>query len=272
MVLTAWSRSRRPEAADRVEALGSELQQQQQQSANAAANNCNLQMDAVTYMARINVWERSGHLPRTSARKAAGVLQEMVQAAAAAAAAGNNDLHPTTLHFNRVLIAWTAAGDVLEAEALLERMLSHFLKGQTAAAPNLSSFNFVLAAWSKKSSREAAAQAEQWLDRMEEYAESFGLPVRPDAVSFNTVLGSWARSGSDVAWERALALKRRMQERHKLRPDMYTYGSLLQILAKSEESRQNVAANAKMILGEMQDAGVEPNSFILRLVAQCTQK
>ena len=270
MVMNAWARSGRPEAAERVEEWFRELQRRHRHESSNSNNSCtDWKPDHVTYMTRINAWERSGHLPRTSARKAASVLEEMLQASSN----GDSSVYPSTLHFNRVIMAWTQCGDAFQAEALLERMLSNFLKGKQQSAPNISSFNFVLSAWSKKSSREGAAQAEAWLDRMEEYSQSFGLNVKPDVVSFNTVLGGWARSGSqEVAWDRAVALKRRMEEQ-KLRPDIYTYGSLLQIVAKNRKQRlgdATAAATANQILSEMQESGVHPNSFILRLVEQCT--
>ena len=288
-VLNAWARSGRPEAVERVEELWQEMQAR------------HIPADAVTYMTRINVWERHrgpDMLPRTAARRAAQVLHEMIE---------QSHIPPTTLHFNRVILAWTQCGDALRAEALLEVMISHWLRGgggnsansfattNTAAVPNLSSFNFVLSAWSKKSSPAGAAQAEALLDRMEEYsstllsggggsgddssktgdgAATLRLPVRPDVVSFNTAIASWARAGDDceVAWERAVALKRRMEgPPHRLQPDIYTYGSLLQIVARNQHmaSRER-ATHANQLLVEMQDSGVQPNGFIMRLVDQCT--
>ena len=282
-VLNAWARSGRLEAVERVEELWQEMQARQ------------IPADAVTYMTRINVWERHRGpdvLPRTAARRAARVLHEMIE---------QSNIPPTTLHFNRVILAWTQCGDALRAEALLEVMISYWLRGggnsttatNTAAVPNLSSFNFVLSGWSKQSSRAAAAQAEALLDRMEEYSSTLlggngddcskaggdgsatlRLPVRPDVVSFNTVIASWARAGEDceVAWERAVALKRRMESTpHRLQPDIYTYGSLLQIVSRNQHMASGErATNANQLLLEMQDSGVEPNGFILRLVDQCT--
>ena len=105
-------------------------------------------------------------------------------------------------------------------------------------------------------------------------ASTLRLPVRPDVVSFNTAIASWARAGDDceVAWERAVALKRRMEgPPHRLQPDIYTYGSLLQIVARNQHmaSRER-ATHANQLLVEMQDSGVQPNGFIMRLVDQCT--
>lgn len=265
-VLNAWARSGRVEAAEQVERLWREMQGQ------------SVPPDHVTYMTRINAWERhrGRHLPRTAARQAARVFDEMMQNGSADISGGTGVVQPTTLHFNRVILAWTQCGDALQAEALLEVMLGHFFQGRTESAPNLSSFNFVLSAWSKQSSRAAAAQAEAWLDRMEENSSSLGLKAcQPDVVSFNTVLASWARSGADdVAWDHATALKRRMEGRFdNLQPDIYTYGSLLQIVAKNtQQTPRERAANANKLLIEMQDSGVQPNSFILRLVDKCTER
>jgi pentatricopeptide repeat protein len=259
--MNAWARSGQHDAPERVEALFGDLAYQYQQ--NRGGGGVRLKPDLVTYMTRINAWERSrNRCPRTAAVQAAAVLQEMVSSL-------DPTIYPTELHYNRVIAGWTQCGDALQAEAVLERMLDDYQrKGIMQSAPNKFSFHFVMSAWSKQHSRDAAERAEQWLNRMQQLSESTALHVKPNSVSFSTCLGAWARSGAMDAFDRAQVLFQRMKERG-LTPDAYSYGALLQVLARSTQEPSEKASRASAILAAMEGAGLELNDFVKGLAAQC---
>jgi hypothetical protein len=267
--MSAWARQARydAQAPERVEALFRQLCADHVASSHAHR----LKPDPASYMARINAWERCRSVhSRVAAVRAAAVLDEMM------AAAPDTNVVPTTLHFNRVMAAWSQCGDAVAAMALLERMLSDYLiRGNQAPCPNLSSFHFVMAAWSGQSCIEAAKRTESLLDRMQDLSQCHsGLEhLQPNAVSYNTCLSAWARSRDDRALAKAQALCRRMDEAGMAR-DSYSYGALLQIVASSTNNTATIAGPpraelAQALVEEMRQSGLQPNDFVLRLVERC---
>lgn len=256
--MNAWARSGECDAPERVEALFQELHQKY--LCNGSAR---LKPDRVSYMARINVWERSRkRCPRTAAIRAAAALDEML-------ATNDLSIYPTDLHFSRVIAGWIQCGETLPAESLLERMVDDYSnRAIKQSAPSIYAFHFVMSAWSKQHSREAAERAESLLARMQQLSESAGLHVKPNVVSFNTCLGAWARSGAEDALHRAQALFQRMKD-VGLTPDLYTYGSLLQVVARSSQEPLAKASHASVILAELRGLDLEPNGFVKGLAAQC---
>lgn len=249
--LNAWSRSGAPNAPERVEKLFREMQDQYIQGDNT------MKADGVSFMTRINVWERSGR--RNAAYKAHSVLEEMI-------ALGDPEVFPTCVHWNRVIRSWSQRGEASRAHALLQRMLhdEYLKRGRKNCAPNVSTFNFVLAAYSKSGLEKAPIRAERLLNYMQNLTETTDLVVKPDLVSFNTVLGCWAKasSSSPSPLRRANIIFSRMQDAG-IAPDVVSFGALFKVLATSKGiSVPEKEVQTRSLLDQMEHAGLKPNEYI----------
>ena len=263
LCMNAWSRSGHADAPEKVEVLYRELCAQYQLTKSAR-----LKPDHVTYIARINAWERCQYQsPQVAAVNATAVLEEMM-------AIDDPSVYPNELHFNRIIAAWTKCGDAASAEFWLERMIDDYLvRGIMHSAPSRFSFHFAMSAWSQKSTPESATRVEALLNRMTELSTTnAGLSiVTPNVVSYNTCLATWARSGAENALDRARLLLQQMND-NDLKPDSYSYGALLRMVAKSTQTPETKTANAEAFVLEMKENGVEFVEELVRLAAQCGVK
>jgi hypothetical protein len=255
--MNAWARSVDENAPERVEALFKNLVDYYYTTGKPR-----LKPDLISYMARINVWERSNKNRWDIAAKTEAILEEMI-------ATNDPEIYPETLHFNRVISGWARCGDSVKAEALLNRMLSLYKKdGKRKCGPTCTTFNFVLSAWSQRSSEEAAENAEKMLDRMEDESRASGLNVRPNVVSYNTCMSAWARSGSEAAFHRAKLLQKRMH-RTGIQLDGYSYGTLLQILSRSKKNDIDKMTEARDLVRNMEKARIPSHESIVRYASNC---
>ena len=121
------------------------------------------------------------------------------------------------------------SGAAIEAENLLKRLIALYeATGDYFFRPRLHSFNGVLDAFSKSSSKDAADRARTWLQQMLNDPKC----VSPDRISFNSVLNAYASRGDAM---RATALFEEMKEQTSrgLQPDTYSYNMLMKAWQRS---------------------------------------
>jgi hypothetical protein len=228
--INAWARSGAASAPEQVESLFRELVQ------------FGLAPDAVSFMARINVWERARRRDEVEcAEKALQALEDM-------RASG---LVPTVLHYNRVLFALGRCSDGHRAQALLDQMLVHL-------RPTTFSFHCVMSAWARQCSVEGATQCERILNIMDE----------PELVTFNTVIGAWAKARSTSGFENAENLLSKMIE-SKMKPDSYTLSPMFRLLADAPLSTAEKLQKAEQLLQMAKENDVAMNDAIWQSAAQC---
>ena len=116
---------------------------------------------------------------------------------------GRLDLRANSILYSTVIQAWADVGDAISAESVLEQQLQDFLEnGNHDAKPDNTTFNTVLAAWSKTKNhqQEAPLRASAILDRM------VNLNCMPDHYSLTSLLACYAKSNTPGAGEQAEAI------------------------------------------------------------------
>lgn len=131
--------------------------------------------------------------------------------------------------------------------------------------PDETTFNTVIAAWSKSKQPEAPRRAELLLGTMKDCG------LRPTVVTYGSILQCWAKSKDKGAADRAEALLREMQtsEDH-VPPNIICYNIVLNAWANAARQHRDRRAVAKSLslLGELleKDSHVSPNASTFRTV------
>ena len=160
-------------------------------------------------------------------------------------------IEPDTVIFNSVMHAWSNSGDKqagVKSSAILNQMQDLHLKKGYDCRPDIVSYNTVLAAWSHSGHEQAGTRAEKMLqDMLVAYRASPSTAVAPNTVSYNSVLHAWSNSPLDGAASRAesvlnfmLAVQdsqanRLLDGSMMIEPDVYSFTSVLNAIAKSKE-------------------------------------
>jgi pentatricopeptide repeat protein len=161
--------------------------------------------------------------------------------------------NPDTLTYNALLYALAQSrdrGSTKEAEDLLKAMIDN----RHNVPVDTTSFNTVIYAWSQianKSNGGAASRAQQLLDQMEEMALKGNVNVCPDIYTYTTVIQAWAKSEQSLNSQRLLDA----MTLKGLLPNRYTYTAVMSSLAKT-----GMAEKAERILNSMMLAYQHGNS------------
>eukprot|EP00537_Pseudo-nitzschia_pungens_P002920 CAMPEP_0172370758 /NCGR_PEP_ID=MMETSP1060-20121228/39496_1 /TAXON_ID=37318 /ORGANISM="Pseudo-nitzschia pungens, Strain cf. cingulata" /LENGTH=950 /DNA_ID=CAMNT_0013096137 /DNA_START=404 /DNA_END=3256 /DNA_ORIENTATION=- len=191
----------------------------------------NIQPDVVTYNTMLHSYSRQGDF-----EKAESLLKEMFLE--------DSPVSPDSTSMNTIINAWTKSGKddaPQRAEAILEQMLKPsdsneaWGKSLEGIRPSSITFNSVMTAWTKTRRAEAADRCQHLFDLMENNAVG---EVQPDYVTFNIMIYAWSLSTLEDAPDRAEALLSEMHKRFqagnaRMRPSTKTYGSLINVWAKS---------------------------------------
>ena len=189
---------------------------------------------------------------------------------------GNKNLKPTVVAFGAVLHAWARTGEAERAEAIVDHMekLSE-LDEYKEIRPNSVVYNTLINAFAKKGGQNATAKAETVLSKMETLSAKGIQEAQPSRISYNSVLSVYQRNPGLDTLQKGKHILDRMESDSEVNPDVVTYTTYLNILAKSrhpdmiEEATRIVAAMEKKVLEG--DKNIRPNNFtydaILRICA-----
>ena len=122
-------------------------------------------------------------------------------------------LRPDDRSYNMVIAAFSRAGDVAKAEALLREMMAEYQSGRDHVKPDVRTFTSVLLAYSRWARNVATARsaisnpsqrvqtlvgiaerAEALLRQMQQLLQTGRFDVRPNARSFSSVIDCWAQA------------------------------------------------------------------------------
>jgi pentatricopeptide repeat protein len=190
-VLSAWSRSRHPEAAERTQALFQDMLKKYQ----AGDDSC--RPNSKAYGTVLSSYAYSDH-PDAPLR-ALSLLNEL------------DDLHqrfgdkferPNTFHYSAVINAFAERGDVVNARALLERMQRR--SERDAVGPSAGCYNGLIKAIVNSRAADAGEQAE---DVLRNTLPRTGLGS-PDVTTYTICISAWQHSGKPEAADRAERLLR----------------------------------------------------------------
>jgi pentatricopeptide repeat protein len=110
---------------------------------------------------------------------------------------GDTTCKPDVQIYTTAIKAFLSVGDVLRAEAMLQRM-----EKSPEIKPSVRTFSEFLLYHARLGHAEGAQRAEEILDRMRTLSHSSEISFRPNSFTFNIVLNAWATSGSPNAADR----------------------------------------------------------------------
>ena len=249
-LLAAWSRSDRPDAADRAIKLFAQMKQDKFVSLTLETLNTVL-----------HCYGDRGENPE----RAEQLLGDMCSGL-------YPDIHPDRTSYNTVIAAWAKScrhDAAQRAERILHRMTE---LGGESVQPDVISFNCVINAYARSSYRkdspsgtgnDAAAAAARGPERCEEivrhmrdlYEQTGNSSVKPDVVTYNSLMSAWAQSGHPEAPERAEAILQDMERSYdesgdrSIRPNGRCYRTLLK--AWSRSGRPDAGRRAEACLDKM---------------------
>ena len=260
-IFSVLSKSHDPNAATRATEY---LEQMKQQG---------LRPDTATYAHLII------SLSKSRIHDAADLATQYLQMVEEGFAAGDDSLKPTQLLFTAVLQAYAKSASskgAKLAELLLQRNKELYEKGKLYAKPTTLYYNAVMDALARSGGgREAALQAETYLQELETRRRAGDVELTPKTRSYNAAILAWMNSNAADAPQRAEALLKRMNERYKVgdedcRPDRWTINHIISVWAKSGE--ENAPERAETFLNFMEklyeagDSSLKPDSITFNSV------
>lgn len=188
-------------------------------------------------------------------------------------AEGKDWLRPHVAHYNSIIHAWMKSGEhgyLDEVDALLKEME----EGSELIRPNRIAYNSVINVLAKAGELE---RAERILDRMcmsidgKAGGSTNDMMVTPDIISFNGVLHALAKSGKRGSAQRAEELLQRLEamyykqnseQNDVIRPDVYTYNTVIDAWAKSCQYESDAAERAEALLRRMEEMYASGNKSV----------
>lgn len=187
-----------------------------------------IQPTTVTFAAVMNNWALSGRA------EASNQIDDLIQKMKALHQQGWPDVSPNTAVYNIRLKALARAGNIEEAELVLQAMLGH----DSPVDPDRISFSTLLSAYSTVKNKTAAARADMLLSQMHELYEAGYEAVKPDVISYTIVMNCHAKFGQG---EKAETLLRKLIQMHRdtgdpdYMADLPTHNTVLLAWARSKE-------------------------------------
>lgn len=240
-----------------LKALSRSLQPNAAQQAEYVFRNMDTEKSAAHFEPVIMAWCRSSDQDAIASAQALLVeLEELYDAAEER----REKLRPTISMYNAIISAFARRRKQEAAEKVLDHMMKRADVDNDCPLPDSVSFAALLDCLSRQGSRTAARKAEELLTLMESNDD-----VRPQQSSYTSVMSAIVRSKDNEAPERVMRVYKRMlaasqsgsERSDTLRPDVVTYGLLLDMWAKSR--RDEGGKNAERVLREMQQNDMKPN-------------
>ena len=208
-------------------------------------------------------WATSG--VSNAAQNAEKVLESMEEAYRS----GKSTVRPNTICMTTVMRAWSFSrhDDALDrAGAILKRMEDEFERtGDESVKPSAISYVTLIDAFMRRRDPvDAAARAQETVDRMIRlYAKGLGH-TRPSRIVFNTLVNCWSRSNDPDAGLKAEKILQWMESQYEagdvyVKPDEITFCNVLNAWANN--AKQGGAERAQQILDHMESLSFEERGF-----------
>lgn len=216
--------------------------------------NPRLRPKTSTFNACINAWANVGD--NASASRAEAILEKLNTLQTSRGLL--TDITPDNVSYNTIIKAYAKAGNAGQAEATLNTMQRiNQSTGDLKIKPDSVSYSSVLHAYAHASPKDPSAciKAESVLMNMLKEQK-----MLVTTIHFNTVLNAHATLGSGKRAAMLLKLMEDMTAQNsKIRPDLFTYNTVLKALAKSKE--KGSIERAKEIISTMEKSDhIKPNT------------
>lgn len=265
-VITAWSRSKRADAAERAEAVLSNMIY-----AHDRMRDASIRPNQLTYGAILAAWAASSH-PK-AADRAEDILNGLI--VRYNRGEGGNDCRPNEVMFNSVLHALSnrsSTDSIDRARDLLGRMWKLYdTCGHWDVRPTTTSYNCLLNCLAKSKRGIFAHEALELLGQME---KDSSIPM-PDIYSYVTAVDALAAEGNADAAKMAHAVVARVEALYhrssdpKLKPNVLLYTALVRAIDANGEVE---SASIKSIEDRVRSAGITIDAFFSSAVEDALEK
>ena len=170
----------------------------------------------------------------------------------------NQRVKPNIVTFNSVMAAWAKSGHDKAGEkarnAMKELDALHEMGLLLDVVADRVTYNTLISAFAKEKPANAV-QAQYYFDELEKlYRSQRDERLKPDIISYGTLLNAWARSGQAKRAEEILV---QMHERHNSDPSNHVKPNTLcfneVLYGWARSSEENSARRAEMVLRLMED-------------------
>jgi len=238
-VLNAWSKSQAQGATERSEIILNRMVKL------ARSGRRELEPDTVSFNTVIACLARSGeHNAEWRAEELLGRMDELARLGIPS--------EPDTVSFNTVLSAWSKSRQrnaAQRAEDILKHMERRYESRTTKIVPDTTSYTSVIHAWSRSGHPQRHEKAGNILARMHAAYKRGNEDAKPNAMVYNTMINVWAKSQDPNSAKLAMNILGLMRKQG-LRPDVFTYTSLMDLYAK--QGTLEAAEKARALLDEME--------------------
>ncbi len=230
VVLTAISKSREPDAPERVLDI---IQRMEQYAANG---NESLRPNLRSWNAVLNAFARA---TKRTDRNFADESQRILERLLLQSKEGQGSIKPNAYTFAAVLNAQQRSGDpdaAERADCIVRQMEELYESGDLEASPDVFHYTILLSAWARSGSPRAADRCLQILTHMYERTKAGFDNVKPNVRTYNAVLDCLSKSRKEDVAEQLLYhmldLYRRGDNASK--PDAFSFNCVIQAFAKSD--------------------------------------
>jgi pentatricopeptide repeat protein len=251
-VINAWSKSGKPEAPQRAEAV-----LQQMQGFAKSWDEPSLIPGAVAFTCVLTAWARSK--ARDAPYRCEAVLQQM----SSLYKQGYMQCQPNVISFGTVLDCWAKSRmpeGPERAEAILRHMERLYMAGNDELKPNGITYNILMNAWARSGHPDAASRAQALFDELfKKYQSGSDRELKPDGTSFATLMSAWGRTKSEYGAAKAQKVFNDMVALYTagdkdLQPTKIHYSALLDAWAKAGQPER-----AENILRKLEREAVNPD-------------
>ncbi|CAJ1958882.1 unnamed protein product [Cylindrotheca closterium] len=209
--------------------------------------------DIVSYNSVLKAW-KEGNNPE----KALDYLQQMLV---------QGQAKVDVISFNTVILTFAKQGNHGVARSMIQQMKDR----DDLPDPDILTYNALLYALAQSKDSGTTEEAEELLYDLVDGKHD---PIQADIASFNTVIHAWSQVASKYnpsAADSAQLLLNRMEQltedRPSLKPDVYTYTTVIQAWARCEQS-----IKAEKLLNTMCFKGLIPNRYTYTAVMSALAK
>mmetsp|Transcript_6109 Transcript_6109/g.8965 ORF Transcript_6109/g.8965 Transcript_6109/m.8965 type:complete len:1110 (-) Transcript_6109:132-3461(-) len=279
-IINAWANSRQPGSVQRAEEILKQMEDIYQKTIKDTGKPGDIVPNAFCYSGLINAYAQSGQ--PDAPRKAEAMISRMVEISKEIPEA-----QPNVYSYCAVMTAWAKSG-VKGATQRIKAILEHMEKladaGNTKLRPQTVNYNALIDAYAKSDDLMGAAKAEVLLSRMLEQYFNGCKHMKPNVRSFNGVLFAWTarvkanpKGNVDPAQrcEKLLtyfeSLSTKYPDEIDFQPDIFSYNSVINALAKAAKYDSSAARRAEALLLRIYESSkknkrVRPNTLTFSAV------
>lgn len=240
VVLTAISKSRQPDAPERVLDIIRRMEQYAADGSEALRPNLR------SWNAVLNSFARATkRKDKNFADEAENVLKRML----IQSGKGQTSLKPNAFTFAAVLNAQQRSGDPAAAEradSIVRQMEELYELGDLDAPPDVFHYTILLSTWARSESPHAADRCLQILAHMYDRSQAGFKSIKPNVRTYNAVLDCLSKSRQEDNSEQLLyhMLDRYRKGDHAAKPDAFSFNCVIRAFVKSDARGSGKRAEA----------------------------